>query len=53
MANEIESKLEGTQYNSLSEHVHLYKETSIVDKYAPIKIQCKTYNQINPGSTKT
>ena len=39
MVNEIKSKLDGTQYNSFSEHVHLYNNTlkSIPYKKAPIK----------------
>ena len=44
MANEIKSKLDGIRYYSLSEHVHLYTDTlgQILEKYAPIKVQCKT-----------
>ena len=54
MANEIKSKLDGIQYNSLSEPVPLYSDTlkSILDKYAQ-KSNAKPSHHINPGTTKT
>ena len=55
ISDEIKSKLDGIQYNSLSEHMHLYNDTLkyMLDKYTPIKVHAKPANHINPGTTKT
>ena len=45
MTNEIASKLDGIQYNTLNEHVHLNNDMlkSILDKYVSNKIQMQNW----------